>query len=951
MKTMMKRFPLVSKIVLALALIAIAPTSAWAVGEVNGRIGGVVTEAQTGAPVPGATVTVSGKSLPGGARTVTTADDGRYEIVELPPGRYDVEVSYSGVKPLKRRVVVRQGELLPLDIAWSAELAEAEVTVVVEERHMTKPDTTQTGTVVSADTSAKVATNRSYQDIALQVAGTVDAGNAPGNPSVKGGNALGNRWLIDGLDVSDAVLGTFSANLNFDSIASVEVITGGMEAQYNSLGGVINLITAGGSDEWHVNASLYVNNAKFSAQGQYGSQLYQGEQPYFRVTQAPTQSYQAVLNVSGPIVKHRLWFNVGIEYNYTESSTPAGPPLNLVPPTRRFNGVNARLKLTYAPNEKHRLTLSIAADPAFISNIRRASALFRLPSAQTYQSQGGVIAVAQWDYFINQKMNFQLQTGFQFSELDNGSMGWFKDRPGGGVDQIPVDRRMDFSDKALGYDRANAQHINQDDRTIWYQGESATTYDRRYTFQFDPSISLRGKAAGTHDAKIGIQTRYVASTYDVEQTGGGVSYTDRGGGPGEAGLCDEATGSGGCFLKTVSDNYRQKYEGYSLGLYLQDRWRPHKRILILPGIRFDFGQTWNAAKELATSLFGVGPRLGFNVDLTGDQKTILSAFYGRANEVLNLLPAAYGSPSAYSQTFAWTGTAFDQVVAASGGTKGYRFDPNATAPHTDEVTVSLRRELFKDSVGGVDYTWKRVSNMWTWMEVNQIWDPTGTRTIGYVDNNNPQQIRLITTPSTNYREYQGVDFYVESRPSPNWDIYLAYTLSFLYGPGAEQFEGQVFTGLRGPYYNPRQTMFYQGFLPEDVRHQLRIRAAYNYKGFNIGSYLNYITGTPTSKLFFVYSPDGDYINLRSPLGTDPATPNNARNFAELRNPDLLIIDTRVSYDFHALIKQHLVLIVDMFNMLNVRQPTGFQSVDVPQFGQVTGRVQPFRFQLGLRYDY
>src|SRR5690349_11125160 len=166
------------QVALALAVAAIvAPQNAWAVGETNGRLGGTVTEAQTGAPVPGATVTVSGGSLIGGPRTVTTGDDGHYEFVELPPGSYNVEVSYSGVKPIRRRIVVRQGELAPLDIAWSAELAEAEVTVVVEERHLTKPDTTMSGTVISNDTQAKIASGRTYQGVTQQVAGVSGGAN------------------------------------------------------------------------------------------------------------------------------------------------------------------------------------------------------------------------------------------------------------------------------------------------------------------------------------------------------------------------------------------------------------------------------------------------------------------------------------------------------------------------------------------------------------------------------------------------------------------------------------------------------------------------------------------------------------------------------------------------------------------------------------------------------
>jgi len=943
---------------LGLGLAVLMPSAAWAAGEVNGRLGGTVSEAQTGAPVPGATVTVSSKGLIGGPRTVTTGDDGRYELVELPPGTYNVEVSYSGVKPIKRRVAIRQGELLPLDIQWSAELAEAEVTVVVEERHLTKPDSTQSGTVISSDQTSKIASGRSYQDIASQVAGTVDV-NGGGNPQIKGGNLMGNRYLVDGLDVTDPVTNTFSANMNFDSISSIDVITGGMEAQYNAIGGIINLITAGGSDEWHIDASLYVNNNKFSAEGQYGANVYNGETPFSRVKPAPTQSYQANVNVSGPIIKHRLWFNVSFEFDYTESSTPAGPPLNLQAPTRRFTGYLARLKLTWAPNDKHRVTLSASADPAFIENVSRSSANRRLPIAQNRQNQGGIFAILQWDWFINQHINTNVQTGFHYQFIDFGPQGATNLLGGAGIDDNGG--AAQYSDKNRVYNFDEPQHVNLTDNTIWYQGDTSVALDKRYKFQFDPSISMRGKLAGSHDSKIGINLRYGKSTYDIHQTGKGVSYADLGGAPLEAGLCNEATGEGGCFQKTVTSDYGQEYQTFSIGAYVQDRWKPWKRMTILPGIRFDYGLTKNAIGETASSLFGVGPRLGFNLDLTGDQKTIFLAFYGRANEVGNILPAAYGSPSALSTTYGWDGSGFNQVVSKSGGGRGYQFDPNATTPpHTDEVLVGLRREIFANSVASVEYTYKRISNLWDWQEINQLWDPSGFRQLTdangnplYVDNANPQKIYKISTNHNNIREYHGIDFTAESRPSENWDIYVAYTLAWLYGTAGEEFGGQV-NGTVGAQYNPRQSIFWQGYLPEDVRHVLKIRASYNNHGFNAGTFLQFQTGAPLTRSVLQYL-DGDYLNYRTPVGTEPNLKalNDPRQFSEFRLPDTLSVDLRISYDFNYIWKgaHHLILIADLFNLFNLRPATGITETDTPTYGQVTTRQGPFKFQLGLRYVY
>jgi outer membrane receptor for ferrienterochelin and colicin len=154
---------------------------------------------------------------------------------------------------------------------------------------------------------------------------------------------LHNRYLVDGLDITDPVTNTFSSNINFDSIASVEVLTGGMEAQYNSLGGVFNLITNAGSDEWHVDASFYVNNSNLSAPNRYGAYSYNGYRDFDSSDAPPTQKYQANVNVGGPILKHRLWYNASFEYYYREHSTPSGPPVNTQEPSDRSHRILMRL--------------------------------------------------------------------------------------------------------------------------------------------------------------------------------------------------------------------------------------------------------------------------------------------------------------------------------------------------------------------------------------------------------------------------------------------------------------------------------------------------------------------------------------------------------------------------------------------------------------------------------
>src|SRR4051794_2356876 len=231
--------------VLALpALLALLPASpAHAIGEQVGRIRGVVKDAITKQPLAAVTVTARGGALIGGPAVAMTDDNGRYELLNLPQGEYTIEYAYPDTVPAVRKAVVRPGEAVTVNVDWSLQVTGVEAVSVVDERQRTKPDSTQSGTVLNADTLNRVPTGRSYQSAALLVPGT--SGGA--NPNIKGAGARQNRYLIDGLDVTDPASNTFSLNLTFDSLESVDVITGGMDAQYNAIGGGINVVTPGGA--------------------------------------------------------------------------------------------------------------------------------------------------------------------------------------------------------------------------------------------------------------------------------------------------------------------------------------------------------------------------------------------------------------------------------------------------------------------------------------------------------------------------------------------------------------------------------------------------------------------------------------------------------------------------------------------------------------------------------
>jgi hypothetical protein len=937
-------------VITLLAAMLAGARDAAAVGEQNGRIKGTITEPQSGIGLPGVTVTARSPALIGGARTVGTNDEGRYEMVNLPPGLYTVEISYAGAKPMVRQVVVRQGETAPLNLIWTPEETGVETITVSEPRPIAKPDSAEVGTSLTADTMSRIPTDRTYQGVALFVPGVTDSGD--GNPNIRGGLELHNRYLVDGLDITDPVTGTFSANITFDALGSVQVLTGGMEAQYNSLGGVINVITNGGSDEFHANASMYVNHQKLTANDPFGPNLYDARQPFNDIKLGPNASYQANFNVGGPILAKRLWYNVSYELDYTSFSTLPGPPLGVPPyniqhPPRTFLGHLGRVKLTWAPATNHRISLSTSADPAHIDNVAGGEKNSRLGIAEDRQNQGGFFSILSWDWFLTPNLETNLQAGFQVNTIEGGPQGRLGSIDFTGCDQF---------NKALNctYNPNQPQHTNLVDNTVWYQGGSYDK-DARYTVQVDPSVTMRGRAGGFHDVKAGVQTRFNYRTEHFETPGGAI-FTDNTDAqiPLEGGLCDPKIGLG-CFRRTDIPSYDVHQRGYSAGFYLQDRWwTPLTWLTVVPGIRFDYGHTSDRNGNTVSSLFGIGPRLGLVADITRDGRNVFSVSYGRANEVLSLLPVAYfdGAETAVTTTNEWVEKDHDftKLITKTGGAGGVLIDKNLTTPHSDEVILNARRQVFTSTLLGATYTWKRLSNYWDQIEINQIWDPSGSRVIDYVDPSKVgQAVFLYSTPSGNHRTYQGVDLYVEGRPTRNWDVTGSYTLSWTYGPGTTEFQ-QI--SAFSQFANPRTARYFDGFTLEDVRHNLKGFAAYRIGPVNIGAAFNYQTGAPRTKRFFS-AQDGDYTRYRSPLGTEPGSGNDPKQISEFRLPDFLSTDLRVTVNvLPASLGQRLTLIADVFNVFNNRTATAVTTADLQdRFGQVASRQGPLSLQLAINYVY
>ncbi len=304
-------------------------------------ISGKVTD-QTGAIIVGATVTAT-LTATGLERTVTTDGNGRYRIIELPPGTYSVKTEYTGFGvQTKTDLVTLSGQSVNLDFSLVPGDVLAEQSVTIDDDDAPLVDTTRTvvgGTITQREIEELPNNSRDPYDLVLTLGGTseealstrdladdrnVTNATAPaeqGNFSLSGGVSYSNNITIDGLDNND----DRSANIRFqpsiESIEEVQVVTNQFSAEYGrASGGRINLRTRSGSNRLRGRVFMFFRDDNLNA-----NTWYNNSRGFARL---PLTEYSPGFTLSGPIVlpkiydgHNRTFFSIAYEYNNVQDTT------------------------------------------------------------------------------------------------------------------------------------------------------------------------------------------------------------------------------------------------------------------------------------------------------------------------------------------------------------------------------------------------------------------------------------------------------------------------------------------------------------------------------------------------------------------------------------------------------------------------------------------------------
>lgn len=287
------------KILFSAAVVFFILTGQIIAGE-TGKIAGVVKDKQSGEPLLGVNVIIKGTTM--GA---ATDEDGKYFIINVPPGTYELQASAIGYHKITiQSVVVHIDLTTEINIELESSIIETPTVVVTAEQKMVQKDITSTRRTVSREKMKDTPGMESTADIFKLQGGTVltsipqtlqlNSGEQLQlrDESVKDVHIRGGRggeilFLIDGVPVTHPIYGGRSAfDLDVNSVDQVELLTGAFSAEYGQAqSGVVNITTRSGTDEFRGGLEYKTDQFKFlgtSYDTDYGTLFLGGPEPFTR---------------------------------------------------------------------------------------------------------------------------------------------------------------------------------------------------------------------------------------------------------------------------------------------------------------------------------------------------------------------------------------------------------------------------------------------------------------------------------------------------------------------------------------------------------------------------------------------------------------------------------------------------------------------------------------------
>jgi len=324
----------------------LAATSAFAQ---KATLYGKVTDATSGEPMFGVNIFLQGTTIGG-----ITDFEGKYELKDISPGQYNIEVSFLGYeKKVFTGIKLEAGkrEELSVPLSETALTIDQEV-VIVGEKPLVDVNDPKNEVRVSSEV-IEAAPVRQIESILNTQTGIV---KNPEGLHIRGGRTYETGFYIDGVSAKDPLAGTgFGIDLGANSVQDIEVSTGGADVEFgDATAGVVNTKTRSGGDRFEL--SLNHKRDNFGFNNDWNSVF---NQQVFELAMG------GLAKVVEKLLDHKLKFFTSFKFNFTDEFTknPADQLTSSIYPNKSWspyqdNRWAGMLKVNYEFNPRQKLIAS-----------------------------------------------------------------------------------------------------------------------------------------------------------------------------------------------------------------------------------------------------------------------------------------------------------------------------------------------------------------------------------------------------------------------------------------------------------------------------------------------------------------------------------------------------------------------------------------------------------------
>ncbi len=795
-----------------------------------------------GAPLPGVSVLAKSSKLQGVRSSITNVD-GFFKFPLLPIGVYSLtfeltgfeNVTYSGYN-------VRLGFTLSLEIVLKMETLSEEVIVTAVAPLIDKTNTDNSYRLNAEDLAYTPVQTRTIDEIAAFTPGVTGVradtinGEGTGLPSFRGAGEEGNNWLVDGLSQRGVRRNDAGVAINYDAWEEVQIISDGFTPDMGqSLGGIINIVTKSGGNEFHGEVGALIRDWNLRAER---------EDQLSVVTEPNTSIHQYFGNIGGAVIKDKLWFFLSNNFHRTAEDSEGGSIGWLTFPSGKLRRQTNNLfgKITYSPQVNHTLSFSGTLD-AFIN-----------------QSGGtGLVETYEKDVFTDYSYRLNYRSILSENSLFEAAFGQYN---------------TDFSTKPLGENYGPARYFWQDigqntnnavgDVTII---EQRTDFTARFTQYLDTS------GFGRHE--IGLGFNYFKNSSEDRRRWTGEDYDSWPGNGFDSGVKINWASQGNPLSLFEYGAYEIQNSTRGIGLYLKDIFT-FDRFSFMLGLRSETQKIFDdMGEEIWSWELGdfISPRASIAVDLLADGKNILKFSYGLFKDTFTTTALQFFNTQTGGTNFrryGWVGgtnpsdaqlkdaTNWDFILEQSATQTPYDVDENLKPNKTSKFLLEFDRELSSHwalKLRGVYSYSKDIT------ELIGIYDPDS---IWYF---------YLTNFDLKKRDYKAIELEVNGRISDKFMLNASYTWSQAKGTNPGQFELGFWSGTMGNAYEagvfgdhvvaPEGNQWkpildfifdglggqgigdegWYGFLPYSVDHQVKILGTYFAPyGFVVSGIVEYLSG-------------------------------------------------------------------------------------------------------------